>query len=649
MIKNTVINYIRLKIATCQDLLCAVFVTSIFSLRWRNCLPFSGYMPVLKGGDNLEIWSRYLFYAREPFGSPIGLIKGLGFPFHTVSISRGPIELFAILFKFLSKIYAPFSEFYYPVLFELVCVFLVAYFTCLILKALRVRSFWVRLLGTVLASLSFPLLFRSSSFYGLSYQVAYFPIYMAFFYFLIRLYNHPDRRSFFLLMLFFLILAFFNDYGLFGTYFIFFIFLILIFFRFILNRNRSKADRDRLFFAVPALILGVIITFFVSFMLGNQENMTVSQDSTLLSTRYDTSWGYGGGYGGGFHVADVLSVVIPPKNKEGIPLYKTCGPTSYLSRIGFPITTNDLQDGQYEGFTYLGTVTILILLFLVLSKILSLIGNYRKLFAKLRLQIMSKFFMVNEIFSLPVIIGISVTILYIFSWGYIIHIGGVRLNDIATPSLILAEIWPRFMLIRSLGRLAIPFMLYIIIVTVVWLDRYLYPYLHNKVIYKRIPFVSIIIFLMIAHTAEVWGYLKPPQVTYGNAIANALSREDKILIKRLLEDKKALMVVPKIRDNFEWGKICYSLAFYANIPLSSAVWETGISPKYKKQYDEDIKQLLEGNVKDIVHRYGEVAIAAPPNIANEILAKCNVPLRSYKLRDQDVTVLILDMQHKMRR
>jgi len=638
-LKDTIISYIRSKSSACQNLLCAFFVTAVFSLRWRNCLPFSGYMPVLSNGDQFEIWARYLFYAREPFGFPIGLVKGLGFPFHTVNISRGPIELFAILFKLLSRIYAPFSGFYYPVLFELVCVFLVAYFMCLILRAFRIRSFWMRLLGTVLVSLSFPLLFRSSSFYGLSYQVAYFPIYMAFFYFLTRLYNHPNRRSFFLLASFFLILSFFNDYGLFGTYFIFSIFLILVFFRFILNR--SRADRGRLFFAVPAFILGVIITFFVSFMLGNQENMTVSPDSTLLNTRYDTAWGYGGGYGGGFHVADVLSVVIPP--------WKICGPAAYLSRIGFPVTTNDLQDGQYEGFTYLGTVTILILLFLVLNKILSLIGNYRILFVKLRLQIMSKFFMVNEIFSLPVIIGISVAILYIFSWGYIIHIGGVRLNNIATPSLILAEIWPRFMLIRSLGRLAIPFMLYIIIVTVVWLDRYLYPYLHNKVIYKRIPFVSIIIFLMIAHTAEVWGYLKPPQVTYENEIANALSREDQILIKRLLKDKKALMVVPKIRDNLKWGKICYSLAFYSNIPLSSAVVETGLSPKYRKQYDADIKDLLEGNIKDVVHRYGDVAIAAPPDIANEILAKSNVPLQSYKLRDQDVTVLILDTQYKMRR
>jgi len=599
-------------------------------------------MPVLNGGDNLEIWSRYLFYAREPFGFPIGLIKGLGFPFYTVSISRGPIELFAILFKSLSKIYAPFSEFYYPVLFELVCVFLVAYFVCLILEFFRVKSFWIKLLGTLLISLSFPLLFRSSSFYGLSYQIAYFPIYTAFFYFLIRLYSYPNRRSFFLLLVFFLILSFFNDYGLFGTYFIFFIFLILIFFRFILNR--SKADHDRLFFAVPVFILGVIIVVLVSFMLGNQENITVSPEASLINARYETGWGYGGGYGGGFHVADVLSVVIPPKDKEGIPLNRVCGPTSYLARIGFPITTNDLQDGQYEGFTYLGTVTIFILLFLIVSKVLFFIRNHRAWFLKLRLEIIYKLFMVNEIFSLPVIIGISVTILYIFSWGYIIHIGGIRLNNIATPSLIMAAIWPKLILVRSLGRLAIPFMLYITTVTIVWLNRYLYPYSHNKVIYKRISFVLVIIFLMIAHTAEVWGYLKPLQVTYGNGIADVISKEDQILIKRLLKDKRALMVVPALRDNFKWGKICYSLAFYANIPLSSAIIETGLSPKYKKQYDADVKQILEGNIRDVIYRYGDVAIAVSSDIANEILAKSDIPLQSHKLRDQDVSILILDMQ-----
>lgn len=633
---------IRSKLAAFQTLLCAVFVTSIFSLRWRNCLPFSGYMPVLTGGDHVETWGRYLIYAKEPFGFPIGLIKGFGFPFHIFNISRGPVELFAILFKFLSKIYAPFSEFYYFVLFELVCVFLVGYFTCLILESFRIRSFWIKLLGTTVVSLSFPLLHRSSYFYGMSYQMAYFPIYTAFFYFLIRIYNFHDMKSFFLLTLFFLILSFFNEYALFGVYFIFLISISLIFLKFILNRN--KADYDRLFFAVPAFILGIIMTFLVLFILGNQENLTVLPDQSPLTTRYDTGWGYGGGYGGGFHVADVFSVVIPPEDKEGIPLNRKCGPTSYLSRMGFPITTNDLQDGQYEGFAYLGTVTIFILLFLIFSKVLSFIRNRRIEFLKLKLGIASKLFMVNEIFSLPVIIGISVIILYIFSLGYIIHIGGVRLNNIPTPSLIVAGIWPRFMLVRALGRLAIPFMLYVTIAAIVWLGKYLYPYLYSKVMHKIIPVVSVIIFLMIAHVTEIWGYLKPPQVTYGNEIANVVGKEDQALIKRLLKGKRALMVVPAIRDNFEWERICYSLAFHSNVALSGAIIYIGLPPKYIKQYDSDIKCILNGNVSDVFNRYGDVAIAASSTIANDILVKSDTSLKPYALKDRDVIILVSDKQ-----
>ena len=107
-----IINYIRSKSSTCQALLCAFLVTSIFSLRYINCLPFSGYMPIIPDHEILGYYGRYLIYARESFSFPIGLIKNLCFPFHAANMARGPIPLFAILFKLLSKIHAPFSEFH---------------------------------------------------------------------------------------------------------------------------------------------------------------------------------------------------------------------------------------------------------------------------------------------------------------------------------------------------------------------------------------------------------------------------------------------------------------------------------------------------------------------------------------------------------
>ena len=46
---------------------------------------------------------------------------------------------------------------------------------------------------------------------------------------------------------------------------------------------------------------------------GKEENLAVAAVSPLEG-RYDTAWGYGGGYGGGFHVADVFTLFIPPKD-----------------------------------------------------------------------------------------------------------------------------------------------------------------------------------------------------------------------------------------------------------------------------------------------------------------------------------------------
>ena len=646
--KNTIVIYIHSKSSTFQNLLCAFFVTSIFSMRWINCLPFSGYMPVANNTDQLDIWARYLIYAKEPFGFPIGVINGMCFPFSDASITRGPMPLFAILFKLLSKIYTPFSEFYYFVLVELLFVFLVAYFTCLLLESFKTTSSWLKLIGAVLVSLSFPFLYRSSNYYAVTYQMTYFPLYLAFAYFYVRTYKHPCLKSQVLLTAFLPICAFFDYYTLFAVLFMFAVSLCLSLFNYILNQ--SKLNRDRIISSASVFILGVILVFTVTFIVGKEGDLTVPPGRSPLTARYSERWGYGGGFGGGFHVADVLTLVIPPKDAdESVPLYRRCGPSSYLSKLGFTITTNDLQDGQYEGFTYLGTTTIGILFVLLIIKGLSPLQNYRIYFMKLRLTLTSKIFLVNDLFSLPIIIGVSTFMLYIISWGYIIHIGGIRLNNIPTPSLIMALVWPKFMFARSLGRLAIPFMLYITIGVIMGLDRYLYRYMYQGSKCRRVVFVSIMIFLVITHIYEIRGYLEPSEVTYGNEIASVFSKEEAVLVKRLLQDKRALMIAPDIRSGDgplfkhpNWLKTCYSLAFHSNIPISGIYSGMAIPPEHRKQTNLDIKYILAGNIKEIVNRYGDVAIAAPSDMAKEILRKTNISLKYYELQSQNVTILTLD-------
>ena len=640
--KNTIMLYIRSKSSIFQNLLCAFFATSIFSKRWINCLPFSGYMPVANNTDQLDVWARYLIWAREPFSFPIGVINGMSFPFRDASITRGPIPLFAILFKGLSKIYTPFSEFYYFVLIELLFVFLVAYFTCLLLESFKITSFWLKLLGAVLVSLSFPFLYRSSNYYGITYLMANFPLYLALAYFYIQIYKHPGLKSLVLLAGFLPIFAFFDYYNLFAAFFLFAVSLCLGLFNYVLNQ--SKLNRDRIISSASAFILGGILAFTVTFVLGGEGDLTVPPGTSPLTARYGEGWGYGGGFGGGFHVADVLTVVIPPEDNESLPPWKGIGPSSYLTKMGFPITTGNLQDGQYEGFAYLGTTTIGILFVLLVIKLLSLVKRHRIYFMKLRLTLTSKIFLVNDLFPLPLIIGISAFMLYILSWGYIIHIGGIRFNNVPTPSLIMAILYPKFMFARSLGRLAIPFMLYITIGTIVYLGRYLGRYMYQASKYRKVLLGSIMIFLVIAHIYEISGYLEPSEVTYGNEIANVFSKEEGVLVKQLLQGKRALMIAPDIRSGEDpnWLKISYSLAFYSNIPISGIYSGIGIPSEHRKQTDLDIHSILAGNIKEIVDRYGDVAIAVPSDIAKEILSKADISLKYYKLRSQDVTILTLD-------
>ncbi len=643
--KSSMINYINSRLLTCQHLLCALLATSIFALRWANCLPFSGYMPTLENSDWLSFAGTYLIYAKESFGFPIGLVGGLSFPFEAANISRGSIPLFAILFKGLAQFYPPFSEFYYFIFVEMLSVFLVAYVTCLLLNILNVNSFWLKLLGTVLVALSFPLLFRSSNYYGITFIVASFPMYLLGAYFYIRIYKKPDLKSLFLFSLVFPLAALIDYYLLFGLFFL--VFLCLCFNGFEMLFNHNQFNRRRVFFVASSVFLGLLISSQILLFLGNQKNLAEPPDrSSIFNGRYLSSWGYGGGSGGGFHVADVLGLIVPPNdNKKEIPPYLTLGPTTYLTKLGWPITTNDLQGGQYEGFVFLGTIPISILLFLIITKVVTLLYKFKEYFAQLRMRWIAKLFMYDEIFSLPVIVGLSTFLLYIYSLGYIIHVGGVRFNNFITPSLALAFLWPKLIFARSLGRLAIPFMLFIVIGMIVCLNKYLH---RNKCCSDKLKkrlYIAVIISLTLAHIYEIRGYLKPPQaVVYGNDITNVFNRSDHLAIKELMQSRKAIILVPALRDNIGWTKIGYALAFYSNIPISGATVEFGELQEQLDQYRRDISDVLSGGIKEIIDRYGNVAIAAPPLIAKSIAAASRVPITMYKLENPEVVILIPDIK-----
>ncbi len=108
-------------------------------------------MPTIANFESLGYYGRYLIYARESLGFPIGVIKGLSFPFaDAANIMRGPITLFAVPLKVLSKMYPPLAEFYYFVSVELLSSFFSALFAWGLVREFNVKSFWAKLLAATL-------------------------------------------------------------------------------------------------------------------------------------------------------------------------------------------------------------------------------------------------------------------------------------------------------------------------------------------------------------------------------------------------------------------------------------------------------------------------------------------------------------------
>ena len=613
------------------SLFCALIVTAVFSVRWYNCLPFSGYMPLATNTDQLDIFARFLIWAKEPFSFPLGVINGLTFPFEDTSITRGPLPLFALIFKGLSRIYQPFSEFYYFVFAELVLVFFAAFFACRILDIYHIKSVWMKLLGATLVALSFPLLYRSSNYYGVTFLIVYVPLYTAFAYYFIRIHKYPDAKSLLLMTCFLPIAAFFDYYVLFGIFFMFTVSLPLVFINFLINRNR--ANRKRFYYYLTSFIMGIFLVFCVIFFMGKQGELTTHSKTTFTS-RSGNSWGYGGGMGGGFHVADVLTLIIPPKDDVG--------PSAYLTKLGFPLTTNKLQGGQYEGFTYLGTTTIFIFIYLTVVGLILLIRNRKIYPCRLKMIVSNKLFRPNDIFSLALIMGICTFALFIFSWGYIIHIGGVRLNNIGTPALFLAEFWNKFMFARSIGRLAIPFMLYFNLCCLVLFGKIVIQYMLTASTAKRAMAITAILFLTGSHVFEIRGYLQESKVIFGNEIADVFNKQEAIEIRKILKDKKGLIFANPLRSGDDrWLKTCYSLGFYSRIPISGIYSGIAINQNHRVQTEINMRNAKNGHIRGIIELYGDVAFAAPCKIAEEIFQKSDMPLLSYKFEKKNVTVLVL--------
>lgn len=616
----------------------AMIVTAIFSIRWLNCLPFSGFSPALNDVDTLGFIGRYLIFAQEPFQFPFGSIHGLSFPFDSAHISRGAIPLFALAFKAAGRIYSPFLEFNYLVFAELLAVFCTAFLTCRFLDLLGVRRFTALLLGACFVALSPALLFRSSNYYGETFVVLNFPLLLTTAYLFTRLFVFPENWKYRLgFASLFPIMALIDLYLLFAAVVLVGVAVTVV------GASELAGSGSRLskraLTVLACLITGCGLSLATLWLLGNQSNFEVPPRSALFLDREGTGWGYGGGFGGGFHVADVFSVIAA--NPTLVPEAHAHPPRSIVGRLDVPLLNARLQPGQYEGFAFVGSIPLLLLTLAVIC------WTWRAHidFNQGSTNPFSLMDWIRDCFRDPKVLALAAIAagclcLYVLSWGYIAHVFGHRLNDIVTPSTILAFIYPKFMYARSLGRMAIAFSMLVSVAALVLFFRCVAPsWLAGKARSSALHILSMV--LIAIHLVDVADYLKPPeQVSRGNEIARTFSDEDILTLKQAISSKVAVMLVPELLHSIPWNRIGFSIAYHTRVPISGATLGFGERPSEIAQYAKDIQSIVGGSVSEVVSRYGPVVLAAPRSYAADIVARSDIKLRRIELKSQDVVLLV---------
>ena len=329
---------VQLRKVTRTPLFLAGCITTIFSIRFLYLLPFSS---TVKQGNYETITSKISFFifAQEDFSFPLGVIKGLAFPFEESNIATvGAIPLFALIFKFLSKFIPYFQTFDYSTLLELLACLITACSVIYLVRLLGVRNLVVQLASAVFTALSFLIFLR----YNQPFCVVAVPLYTSYFLFAVTILGknssllvHNLRFS-----VLFPIAILLDSYTfialVLGTTFL----IILECFESLIGEQKTSVVRmTRL---VGNTTIGILLSFGALYLIG----MYPLPDFHQQFTSYDF------GQGGRYHVADMFSPLIPVAD------------LSFLSKIPFAFTTDQLQPGQYEGVAYIGSVPIFFLIIL---------------------------------------------------------------------------------------------------------------------------------------------------------------------------------------------------------------------------------------------------------------------------------------------
>lgn len=578
----------------------ACLVTCIFSLHYLNCLPFSGYTRIFNY-ETVATLSSYLIYAQEPWTFPLGKIKSLTFPFEDANVGNvGALPLFAISFKALGTVFGYFKTFDYFVLVDILSCFATALFSQKILLKLGVSRFWLRALAALLTGSS--LLLINRSIWLQPFCIVAGPIFLMWMYAMICFFEQKNinwLKDVRYAMIFpFAVLL--DGYSFFGIILGTGILLIREFYESYFGGARSSWTR---FIRLLSLcFLGVTLSYLSLYAIGMYPMPQFPQNFTS----------YDFGMGGRYHVADLFSPVLP----QGNSLF---GVTPWILGFAtyFPITTDILSDGQYEGIAYFGTPVLIIGLIYIIFYVIKIASNHSSdIKDRDKLTLLSPWAK----------IAIGVTGVFLFSLGYQLHILGHPFPSFnLMPAAWIADRIPSLYNVRAPGRLASLFSFFLILELFrrisIWLDA---PSNSSgsKISCFRPTNWQLnlaILFLAVIHLAEISPFLTPTKAQPLFPIGGVFGEKETFEIKRISAEHKLLMMAPSVRAaDVQWETEAYSFAYISKLK-SNLYYLARTDPKHDQRIARDLQLIEKGNWKVLQDEYQEkMLIVIPIKMANKL-------------------------------
>lgn len=579
-------------------------IAILFSVRFLDCLPFSGFTRTYNY-ETVTTFASFLIYAAEPFSFPLGAIKGLTFPFEDANVGNvGALALFAISVKALGKLFPYFQTFDYFVLVEIISSFVTALFSQKILITLGVRRpvFWV--LGALFTGTSFLLLTRSG--WHQPFCVVSFPIFVAWIYAMLLTLQRGQWqfRQDMAIVSIFPIAALTDNYSLVG---------ILLGTGVLLAREFFEAGFGGLptswnrfyriaFFCAGGAALSILGLYVIGmFPLPPVPNTYTSYDF---------------GNGGRHHVADLFAQWIPVANGN-FP------EPSLLGRLGFAINTDQLGAGQYEGVGYVGTSILFLWVAIAAIWIFSIRKNCRTNYSCYRL-VQDKL----TLYSPWKKVGLAISFVFIFSLGYELHILGYAFpNFSGMPAAWIADRISPLYNIRAPGRLTTLLSLFLMLEGVRRLYRW-YQGASNRPSYRPAWFsnagLSVVGVLVVIHLIEIAPFLWPVPTQPSQPsqpISGIYSDEEIGKIRSTASHHDILLVSPSVRAvGVEWTSEAYSLAYYSGL-RSNLYYLARTDPGHDVRIAEDLSRIIEGDWDLLIKQYGRVLFAIPADSAERLRAR----------------------------